>query len=379
MKATIEEQREQLMESGFVIVRDMIPPDELQQLRKSVDLMTERAPDSCLAGRMLMTDWVDRETADAVEFCFGERTLGFSQQLLNVPAVAASGMWVLCASGTGWHRDVHPIDMAPLDGLQEDLRLNGPHYVQWNIALYDDDFLHVVPGSHLRRNNDEERKIERRMGVVPLPGAIAVDLKAGDGVVYVNCFLHSASPNGEAKRRTLHLGYHAFGNKGFTHWFPDSMGVEFIEHLSPRGAEHCVQFAKLHAQREDEIVATFTTIVGKDSAEFKKAFETLHPSEHGRMTSLIVLSKIAAAIRKYKDSDSDDWQNSDAVKDLGARFTADELDRLWDRFAALEDLLTADTEQYESLFQNQAMIYYFYEMPANFDVEDFIASWNGAR
>ena len=32
-----------------------------------------------------------------------------------------------------WHRDVHPIDMAPLSGLQKDLVENGPKYVQWNI------------------------------------------------------------------------------------------------------------------------------------------------------------------------------------------------------------------------------------------------------
>ena len=95
------------------------------------------------------------------------------------------------------------------------------------------------------------------------------------------------------------------------------------------------------------------------------------------MTSVIVLSKIAYGIRKYKDSDSDDWQYTRAVKDLGARFTAVELDRLWDRFETLDDALKADTEQYESLFQNAAMMYHFYEMPANFDVPDFIASWDG--
>ena len=167
MKATIDKQRTQLMESGYIMVRDLIHPDELPQLRKSVDLMAERAPESCLKSRFTMTDWVDESTADAVEFCFEERSLGFSRQLMDVPAVTPLGMFVLCASGTGWHRDIHPIDMAPLDGLQEDLRLNGPCYLQWNVPLYDDSFLHFIPGSHLRRNNAEERKIERRIGVVP--------------------------------------------------------------------------------------------------------------------------------------------------------------------------------------------------------------------
>ena len=94
------------------------------------------------------------------------------------------------------------------------------------------------------------------------------------------------------------------------------------------------------------------------------------------MTSLIVLSKIAYTIRKYKDSDSDDWQRTDAVMKLAARFAANELDQLWDRFGTLDDVLKADTEQYESLFQNAAMTYHFYEMPENFGVEDFIKSWD---
>ncbi len=306
MKATIDEQRTQLMELGYVIVRDLIQPDELQPLRKSVDRMAERAPESCLKSRFTMTDWVDGSTADAVEFCFEARTLGFSQQLMDVPAVTPLGMFVLCASGTGWHRDVHPIDMAPLDGLQEDLRLNGPCYLQWNVPLYDDSFLHFIPGSHRRRNNAEERKIERRMGVVPLPGAMAVELKAGDAIVYLNNCIHSSMPNDETKRRTLIMGYDAFGNKGFTHYFADPMGVDFVEHLSPRGAEQCKQFAKLHARRHDKIVATYHAIIQKDHGGFVQALAALHPSNHARMTSLIVLAKIAHTIRKYKDSDSDD-------------------------------------------------------------------------
>ena len=339
MKATIEEQREQLLEFGYVIVRGMIPPDELQQLRKSIDLMVERVSEPDSKNRFTTTDWVDGETADAVEFCFDERTLGCSRQLMDVPAVTPLGMFLLSTSGTGWHRDIVPIDMGPLDGLQKDLRINGPHYLQWNVALYDDSFLHFIPGSHRRRNNAEERKIERRMGVVPLPGAIAVDLKAGDAVVYLNICLHSSAPNGEIKRRTMIMGYGAFGNRGFTHYLHEPIGTDFIEHLSPQGAEQCKQFAELHAQRHDVIVATFKAILQKDSEAFVRAFETLHPSEHGRMTSLILLSKIAYKLRKYKDSDSDDWEYTGEVRTLGARFTADELDRLWDRFGALDNVL----------------------------------------
>ena len=378
MKAMIEQQRAQLKESGFTIIRGMIPPDELQRLRKSVERMIERVPESSPTNRLIMTEWVEAETADAVEFCFDERTLGYTRRLMDVPSVAALGMFLLSTSGTGWHRDIIPMDMAPLDGLQEDSKLNGPPYLQWNVPLYDDSFLHFIPGSHLRRNNAEERKIERRMGVVPLPGAITVDLKAGDAVVYNNNCLHSAEPNGELTRRTLIMGYEAFGNRGSIHYLHEPIGVDFIEHLSPDGAEQCKQFDRLHAQRRDEIVATYRAMIQADRTVFRRAFETLHPSEHCRLTSLVVLTKIAYRLRKYKDSDSDDWQNTNAIKTLGARFTADELDRLWDRLATLDDELRTDTEQSESLFQNGPMMYQFYEMPVNFELDDFISSWDGA-
>ena len=51
------------------------------------------------------------------------------------------------------------------------------------------------------------------------------------------------------------------------------------------------------------------------------------------------------------------------------------LEQLWERFSVLDSELQTDTEQYESLFQSGPMKYYFYDMPANFDVDDFIASW----
>jgi hypothetical protein len=379
MKATIEQQREQLMESGYAIIRGMIPPDELQRLRKSVERMIERVPESTPTDRLTTTEWVEAETADAVEFCFDERTLGRSRQLMDVSAVAPLGMFLVSTSGTGWHRDIVSMDMAPLDGLREDQRLNGLPYLQWNVALYDDSFLHFVPGSHRRRNNAEERKIERRMGVVPLPGAITVDLKAGDAIVYNHHCLHSAAPNGELTRRTLIMGYEAFDNRGFAHYLHEPIGVDFVEHLSPQAAEQCRQFDRLHEQRRDQIVATYRAIIQADREAFLRALDTLHPSEHCRMTSLIVLTKIAHKLRQYKDSDSDDWQNTNAIKILGARFTAVELDRLWERLAALDDELRADTEQSETLFQGEPMMmYHFYEMPASFAVEDFIASWDGS-
>ena len=46
--------------------------------------------------------------------------------------------------------------MAPMKALADDFLENGPRYVQWNAALYHDDVLWVVPGSHIRVNTSEE-------------------------------------------------------------------------------------------------------------------------------------------------------------------------------------------------------------------------------
>ena len=374
METSLERQREQLMREGYIIVRDIIPPDELERLRESVDTIIDRAPPS---SRVQLTEWVDKQTANAVEFYFDDRTLGFTRRLMDAPDVAPQGMWVLCHSGTGWHRDIHPIDMAPLDGLQEDIRLNGPPYLQWNLPLYDDSYLHVIPGSHLRRNNEAESKKERRMGVVPLPGEIIVDLKAGDGVVYINGILHSATPNGDDKRRTLHFGYQSFGAKGFVHFFlPATMGVEFVEHLSPQAAEQCYHFEALHTKRHDGIAFTLRAILDKDATAFMEGLDKIHRSEHARPTTLVVLSKIACLIRKYKGADAEESTNSPCFQRMADRFTADELDQLWERFAVLDRKLQSDTEQYEPLFQSGPMTYLFFDMPQDFGVDDFIASWN---
>ena len=375
METSLEEQREQLMRKGYVIVRNMIPLDELEQLRDSVDTIIDRAPPS---SRVMVTEWVDKQTANAVEFYFDDRTLGFTRKLMDAPAVAPQGMWVLCHSGTGWHRDIHPIDMAPLDGLQEDIRLNGPPYLQWNLPLYDDSYLHVIPGSHLRRNTEVESRLERRMGVVPLPGEITVDLKAGDGLVYINGILHSATPNGDEKRRTLHFGYQSFGTKGFVHFFlPATMGVDFVEHLSPEAAERCHHFESLHAKRHNDLAFTLRAILEKDAPAFKEGLSRIHRSEHARLTTLVVLSKIAYIIRQYKDSDSEKSSDSPCFQRMADRFTRDELEQLWQRFGVLDRKLQSDTEQYEPLFQSGPMKYFFYEMPQDFGVDNFIASWNG--
>jgi hypothetical protein len=99
-----------------------------------------------------------------------------------------------------WHRD----DIPPTATAEEELeRLGKPGYhAQWNLALYDDESLIVVPGSHIRARTE----VERNAGPYEkgLPGEIKVQMKAGDVVFYNNNILHRGAYLSNVERMTLH-------------------------------------------------------------------------------------------------------------------------------------------------------------------------------
>jgi hypothetical protein len=99
-----------------------------------------------------------------------------------------------------WHRDDIPHSATAEEQMT---RLKAPAWhAQWNLALYDDSSLIVVPGSHLRPLTDIERNadpFEKNM-----PGQKVVHMKAGDVVFYNNNFLHRGAYNSKVERMTLH-------------------------------------------------------------------------------------------------------------------------------------------------------------------------------
>lgn len=99
-----------------------------------------------------------------------------------------------------WHRD----DIPPTATAEEELeRLRKPAYhAQWNLALYDDESLIVIPGSHIRARTEVERNAgPHEKG---LPGEIKVRMKAGDVVFYNNNILHRGAYSSTVERMTLH-------------------------------------------------------------------------------------------------------------------------------------------------------------------------------
>jgi hypothetical protein len=107
-----------------------------------------------------------------------------------------------------WHRDDVPPEATT---AEEERRLGGDmaqgrervySHAQWNLALYDDESLVVVPRSHRRARTQAERDAgpyEREM-----EGAVVVKLRAGDVVFYDNNILHRGVYKADKERMTLH-------------------------------------------------------------------------------------------------------------------------------------------------------------------------------
>ncbi len=409
--------RQQFLEQGYLVLREVIPPDRLRQLRADFEVLVERqkriwaqerGPDDPPGG-----DWetrpqprlvsynrlIDEATTSTVEVWLQENTLGVSRQLLSVPeAASVAGMMLMCSpvrdhGPARWHRDVHPIDMAPLSGLQKDLVENGPKYVQWNIPLYDDDVLWVVPGSHKRLNTEtEDRELlddPRRA----LTSGIPVELNAGDAVVYVNYMLHWGSAYSPKIRRTIHGGHSIFP------YYPD---ISFTEFLAP---DACIAFTtwdKHSAELQDWTEAGLRAVLNGDAGAYETALGALQPGvgEEGKMVLSIYLCKAALHIQVVKHRNSaagngaspnplagisEDYRSRALTPhpisinwgpQFAARFTVDEAAALHRRFATLDNKLQAEQEHFAPGFQTSPMRYFFNEMPPDFTLADFIASWS---
>ena len=99
-----------------------------------------------------------------------------------------------------WHRDASPDGEVPLETLLNRLR----SHVQLNGALYDDETLYIVPGSHRRELTDAERAVLQQTPKAAMPNQLVVELKAGDIVFYNSSLLHKGYNLDGSKRQTLH-------------------------------------------------------------------------------------------------------------------------------------------------------------------------------
>ena len=108
-----------------------------------------------------------------------------------------------------WHRDSIPFDGVDVQEEAERLGLRGGEtrrafHVQYNIPLYPDNSLLLVPGSHLRPRTPEELEALKDPYVKDLPGMMKVDGRPGDVIFYDNNVIHTGRYDSRKERLTLH-------------------------------------------------------------------------------------------------------------------------------------------------------------------------------
>ena len=402
----------QFLDDGYVLLRNVVPPERLEELRASFETLVDRqqanwASDrddpNCFAyvakqPRLAFQTVTNEATANTVEFCLHENTLGVSRQALGTRDVGLKQMILLCnpevAHGPDlWHRDVShgPTNNAPLAALQEDMLANGPGSVQWNIPLYDDDVLWVVPGSHRRLNTARENRELLNDPRAKLSNCTQVNLKAGDGVMYINTILHWPSNYSTRLRRIIHLRYTSFGGQLYPYGSRFLWEPSFVKHLSAEGQAGFRRFLELAEREDDQIELFYRAMLDNDPESFRHALALLHPGDTGRMVCVILLSKLArrmGALKRPDLADLPERERASAVGEqtfsisnleaLARRFTAAETKLLGLRFAPLDAKLQMETEHFVPSLASEPSRYAQEHMPEDFGVDDFVAGWSKA-
>ena len=176
---------------------------------------------------LLHPNMVARDTF--AECYFGDPVLDVVKELVDVKSDDSLVMELfnLLVSPAGnedfelcWHRDDIRPDVTP-EEEERQLKEKSPEarqlHAQYNIALYDDASLIVIPGSHKRVRTQTERDAGLHDS---LPDQLIVELKPGDAVFYDSNILHRGAYKGidtqkELGRMTLHgsVGLAGYGNE----------------------------------------------------------------------------------------------------------------------------------------------------------------------
>ncbi|KAH6605727.1 phytanoyl- dioxygenase [Trichoderma cornu-damae] len=218
-----------LQRDGFVVVKSIVPPEKLEALRSA----SRRAEQLARSGRWphvrtvgkQFPPWDHREALEKgiwgvqhlmnpqmpghetfTELYFAAEILGVVKELLRCEdeelVMELLNMLVRPESDfeLRWHRDDIPAEASP---DEETERLGRPAlHTQYNIALWEDESLILVPGSHRRARTEAERNaapFERE-----LPGQLVVRLEPGDVAFYDNNILHRGAYDSKRQRATLH-------------------------------------------------------------------------------------------------------------------------------------------------------------------------------
>ncbi|KAF3901441.1 hypothetical protein ABW21_db0203346 [Orbilia brochopaga] len=213
---------------GFVIVDDVLPPAVFDAAKEACEEAVEKGrkgewPHRRIVGKAF-PPWPaagpdiwgiqhlmhpDMNLPLFKDIYVNPTLLSTASQILQVPSPASLQLELFnllinphtTPFSLPYHRDSIP---ASATAAEEAEMLKRPRTgTQYNLALYDDACLIVVPGSHKRPKTPEEAALLAKDDKTPLPGEIKVVLKPNQAVFYENDILHRAEYT-TLKRVTLH-------------------------------------------------------------------------------------------------------------------------------------------------------------------------------
>ncbi|KAI1881108.1 hypothetical protein JX265_001348 [Neoarthrinium moseri] len=230
--------RDNLHKDGFVVIRQILSQDQLNTLREAASSTTTLARDGKwphirTVGKQF-PPWPSSPGAEGIwgvqgllnpqlpahraftESYFSDAVLDIAKELMDCEdadlVMELFNMLVRPERDfeLRWHRDDIPATATPEEEMR---RLSEPEWhTQWNLALYDDDSLVVVPGSHARARTETERNADPFEK--ELPGQLVVHLEAGDVAFYNNNIVHRGVYSSQKERMSLHGSVgHAGGSK----------------------------------------------------------------------------------------------------------------------------------------------------------------------
>ncbi|KAJ6787541.1 hypothetical protein PWT90_02796 [Aphanocladium album] len=216
-----------LERDGFVVVKSIVSPEKLATLREAatkVEAMARKGewphirtvgkqfppwqwePEKGIWGvqHMMNPDLPGHEIF--TELYFSEEVLSIVKELLQCEdEQLVMELFNMLVRPDGdfelrWHRDDIPAEATPEEEME---RLGHPGFhAQYNFALWEDESLVLVPGSHARARTDAERAAGTFEPV--LPDQLVVKLEAGDIAFYNNNILHRGVYDSKKDRVTLH-------------------------------------------------------------------------------------------------------------------------------------------------------------------------------
>ena len=223
-----------LERDGYVIVKGLIPSDQLTTLREAASALISTARAGEWAHGIRTAKSPFPPYSQEPENVWGVHNIHQYQFQCDYPFMSWYGSPALtkcCAelmeveqdqlmmelinmlinpdkvslTGLPWHRDQVPnLGTAEEEVAELAATAWSQSGIQWNTALFEDSCLMAVPGSHKRPKTDAEREAINADAWGPIPGQTVLTLQPGETVFYYPNILHRAVYDAMTTRVTIH-------------------------------------------------------------------------------------------------------------------------------------------------------------------------------